>query len=164
MDVRTKNPYAGNLDQDGIALVQKFVERHGIVLDPQDPILVIQTMNAHLINKAAQQLQAAARTSLAEITASQQAILAKHRALVAKDAANLTEGIGNELHGIPEHIARAVEAEISRLLSDHAETVYEHIGRILDDRDQKQRRVMTYGWLGTACLVIAFALLLVYGQ
>ena len=139
MDLNSRNPYDENLDPDLHALVQHLVERHGVVLDPQDPILILQSMNRHIIDNAGDQLQQLVNRAAVESRLQQEAYLSHLKTDLDQAIARIASTLRVELSaglsaGLDAHkLAREIQNQVQRALrNEFSDELKQHSNRLID--------------------------------
>lgn len=170
MDVTTRNPYDRKLDPDMHALVQKLVERHGVVLDPQDPILILQSMNRHIIENAVDQLQQMVERAERQSRQQQDAYLERLRAELEAAVVRVGATLRTELNAgldadklareVRNQVQSALRREFSTELDEHSSRLMDRVSRCFAHAAKSEQRVhVVYAAaIGALASFILFAL------
>ena len=133
-------------------LLKEIAAKHGVALDRQDPILIVQTMHAWL---------------LAESTSAQQTLLEDYR----KTLEAMLERWGAETKAKAERIVTAsltastetMKVQMATNTTDLASAIRKEITDVLGKTDARLRTATTIGYLNLfAALVTLLAAVVVY--
>lgn len=126
-------------------LLKEIASKHGVALDRQDPILIVQTMHARL---------------LAESTSAQQAMLEDYR----KTLEALLERWSAETKTRAERIVTAsltagtetMKAQMATHTTDVASAIRKEVTTVLEQTETKMRRATTLGYLNLLAALVTF--------
>ncbi len=126
-------------------LLKEIASKHGVALDREDPILIVQTMHARL---------------LAESTAAQQVLLEEYR----KALEALLERWGAETKAKAERIVtasltastEAMKAQMATHTTDVASAIRNAITEVLEQTETRMRRATTLGYLNLLAALVTF--------
>lgn len=126
-------------------LLQEIAVKHGVALNRQDPILIVQTMHARL---------------LAESRSAQQAMLEDYRTTLE----GLLERWGAETKTKAERIVtasliastEAMKAEMATHTTDVARAIRKEVTGVLETTETRLRRTTTVGYVNLLAAVVTF--------
>ena len=133
-------------------LLKEIASKHGVALDREDPILIVQTLHRRL---------------LAESTTAQQALLEDYR----KTLEAMLERWGTETKAKAERIVSAsltasmesMKAQIATTTTDVASAIRNEVTDVLGQTETRIRTATTIGYLNVfAALVTFFSAVVVY--
>lgn len=133
-------------------LLKEIASKHGVALDREDPILIVQTMHARL---------------LAESTSAQQTLLEDYR----KTLEAMLERWGAETKAKAERIVTAsltastetMKAQMATHTTDVASAIRKEVTAVLEETATRIRTAQTIGYLNLfAALVTFLAAVVVY--
>ena len=126
-------------------LLKEIAAKHGVALDRQDPILIVQTLHMRL---------------LAESRSAQQAMLEDYRTTLE----GLLERWGMETKTKAERIVTAsltattetMKAEMATHTTDVASAIRKEVTDILETTEARMRRATTVGYLNLLAALVTF--------
>lgn len=126
-------------------LLKEIASKHGVALDREDPILMVQTMHARL---------------LADSRSAQQAMLEDYR----KTLETLLERWSAETTAKAERIVTAsltastetMKAQMATTTTDLARTIRKEVTDLLETTETRMRRATTVGYLNLLAAVVTF--------
>jgi len=126
-------------------LLKEIASKHGVALDREDPILMVQTMHARL---------------LAESQHAQQAMLEDYRTTLEA----LLDRWGVETKAKAERIVTAsltattetMKAEMATYTTDVARAIRKEVTVVLETTDTRMRRATTVAYLNLLAAVVTF--------
>ena len=133
-------------------LLKEIAAKHGVALDRQDPILMVQTLHDRL---------------LAESRSAQQAMLEDYRTTLE----GLLDRWGTETKAKAERIVTAsltastetMKAQMATASTDVASTIRNEVTGVLEQTERRIRAAQTIGYLNLlAALVMLLAAVIIY--
>ncbi|MFO0780202.1 MAG: hypothetical protein U0223_21650 [Nitrospira sp.] len=126
-------------------LLKEIASKHGVALDREDPILMVQTMHARL---------------LAESTSAQQALLEDYR----KTLEALLDRWSPETTAKAERIVTAsltattetMKAQMATHTTDLARTIRKEVTDLLETTETRMRRATTVGYVNLLAALVTF--------
>lgn len=126
-------------------LLKEIASKHGVALDRQDPILMVQTLHARL---------------LAESRSAQQAMLEDYR----KTLEALLDRWSSETTAKAERIVTAsltastetMKTQMATTTTDLARTIRKEVNDVLETTETRMRRATTVGYFNLLAAVVTF--------
>ncbi|MGQ0555571.1 MAG: conjugal transfer protein TraM [Nitrospiraceae bacterium] len=126
-------------------LLKEIASKHGVALDRQDPILMVQTLHARL---------------LAESRSAQHALLDEYRQTLEA----MLERWGAETTAKAERIVTAsltattetMKAQMATTTTDLARTIRKEVTVVMEETESKMRRATTVGYLNLLAALVTF--------
>ena len=126
-------------------LLKEIASKHGVALDREDPILIVQTMHARL---------------LVESTSAQQALLEDYRTTLE----GLLERWSAETKTKAERIVTAsltastetMKAQMATTTTDLARTIRKEVTDLLETTETRMRRATTVGYVNLLAALVTF--------
>ncbi|HBR49040.1 MAG TPA: conjugal transfer protein TraM [Nitrospira sp.] len=126
-------------------LLKEIASKHGVALDREDPILMVQTMHARL---------------LAESTSTQQALLEDYRktleALLDRWSAETTAKAERIVTASLTATTETMKAQIATHTTDLARTIRKEVTDLLETTETRMRRATTVGYLNLLAALVTF--------
>lgn len=126
-------------------LLQEIASKHGVALDREDPILMVQTMHARL---------------LAENRSAQQAMLEDYRktleALLDRWSAETTAKAERIVTASLTATTETMKAQMTTHTTDLARTIRKEVTDVLETTETRMRRATTVGYLNLLAALVTF--------
>ena len=126
-------------------LLKEIASKHGVVLDREDPILIVQTLHARL---------------LAESRSAQHALLDEYRQTLEA----MLERWGAETTAKAERIVTAsltattetMKAEMATHTTDLASAIRKEVTVVMEETESRMRRATTVGYVNLLAALVTF--------
>ncbi len=126
-------------------LFKEIASKHGVALDREDPILIVQTMHARL---------------LAESRSAQQALLEEYRttleALLERWSAETTAKAERIVTASLTASTETMKMQIATTTTDLTRTIRKEVTEVLDTTETRMRRATTVGYVNLLAAVVTF--------
>lgn len=176
MDIRNRSPFIDDDDPDRRKLLDELIQKHGVVLDPQDPILLVEAMIRNVVQSATERVEAAVKRVTVRMEASANLAIDKQSQLfnAQKEALRLEakrivdelrrdiraavdgERLANEVRAT---VCRQIELDIDRLLRKHVAEIEYRVNTSFNHFDRARHRAnLTWAAAGGALLMLVLVL------
>ena len=126
-------------------LLKEIASKHGVALDRQDPILMVQTLHARL---------------LADSRSAQQAMLEEYRAalegMLDRWSAETTAKAERIVTASLTATTETMKAEMATHTTDVASAIRKEVTDILETTEARMRRATTVGYLNLLAALVTF--------
>ncbi|MDR4466394.1 MAG: hypothetical protein MRJ66_19250 [Nitrospira sp.] len=126
-------------------LLKEIASKHGVALDREDPILIVQTMHARL---------------LAESRSAQQAMLKDYRktleALLDRWSAETTAKAERIVTASLTASTETMKAQMATTTTDLARTIRKEVTVVMEETESRMRRATTVGYVNLLAAVVTF--------
>ena len=126
-------------------LLKEIASKHGVALDREDPILMVQTMHARL---------------LAESTSAQQALLEDYRktleALLDRWSPGTTAKAERIVTASLTATTETMKAQMATHTTDLARTIRKEVTDLLETTETRMRRATTVGYVNLLAALVTF--------
>ena len=126
-------------------LLKEIASKHGVALDRQDPILMVQTLHARL---------------LADSRSAQQAMLEEYRAalegMLDRWSAETTAKAERIVTASLTATTETMKAEMATHTTDVASAIRKEVTDILETTEARMRRATTIGYLNLLAALVTF--------
>ena len=126
-------------------LLKEIASKHGVALDREDPILMVQTMHARL---------------LADSRSAQQAMLEDYRktleALLDRWSAETTAKAERIVTASLTASTETMKAQMATTTTDLARTIRKEVTDVLETTETRMRRATTLGYLNLLAALVTF--------
>ena len=126
-------------------LLKEIASKHGVALDREDPILIVQTMHARL---------------LAESRSAQQAMLEDYRktleALLDRWSAETTAKAERIVMASLTATTETMKTQMATHTSDLTRTIRKEVTVVMEETESRMRRATTVGYVNLLAALVTF--------
>ena len=176
MDIRNRSPFIDDDDPDRRKLLDELIQKHGVVLDPQDPILLVEAMVRNVVQSATERVEATVarvtehlEASVSDATDKQVQLFSVQKEALSQEAKRIIDELCRELKAAvdAEHLANEIrlklcgqiESDIDRLLRKHLTNIEDRVDSSFDLFDRARYRA-NLAWAAVCGALLALVLVL----